>query len=283
MPRPIPISLLAAVVSVTSVVLCCRMEASKSPGKLRQKGTVRVNARDGAQMVWVPPGRFMMGTNITDPSVSRRERPLHPVSLTRGFWLYRTPVTNAQYARFLKANPGQRLPKYWLDPRFSAPTQPVIGVTWKDAHAYAVWAGARLPTEAEWEFAARGPKSATYPWGESPPDATRGEFGHASPRGDGLQAVGRYPAGASWCGALDLTGSVMQWCQDYYSDYSSAKQVNPLCTTLGEGNRIARGSAWCHGALMARACSRYHNSEVSRFYVIGFRLALSEADAAVRQ
>jgi hypothetical protein len=113
---------------------------------------------DGAEMVLVSAGEFTMGSNDYDD-----EKPVHQVSLD-AFYIDKYEVTNALYRKFMQAT-GRQAPAYWNDKNFNAPNQPVVGVSWDDAQAYCAWAGKRLPTEAEWEKAARGTDARIYPWG----------------------------------------------------------------------------------------------------------------------
>ena len=167
-------------------------------------GTVR----DG--FVWVPAGKFLMGTPVDfkeahDPD----ECPQRTVELTRGFWIARDEVTNAEYALFLadlkltgthaKCNPNEpkdkdHTPAFWEDKNLNVPNQPVVGVDWWDASSYAAWAGMRLPTEAEWEYAARGPDGRKFPWGETwPPVALQGNFADESAKDiEGLEIIKDY-------------------------------------------------------------------------------------------
>jgi formylglycine-generating enzyme required for sulfatase activity len=121
---------------------------------------IRVNAKDGTQLIRIPAGEFWMGSD----DGPKEQRPRHRVHLDE-FYIARHPVTNAQYAQFLKETGGDE-PPWWDDKRFNQPNQPVVGVTWNDAMAYCKWAGLRLPTERQWEKAARGDRRADLAVGE---------------------------------------------------------------------------------------------------------------------
>ncbi len=243
--------------------------------------TQPVSATQPFDMIWIPAGTFTMGTpddfkDAHDPD----ECPQRTVTLTRGYWLARHETTNAEYARFLDAvvhagsddkwahpqqpkGPGGKqkdhTPKYWSDANLNKPKQPVVGVDWWDAYAYAAWAGLRLPTEAEWEYAARGRDGRLFPWGNQwPPPAATGNFADedAAKAVSDIQPIGGYsdgqiytapvgsfPAGASWCGAMDMAGNVWEWCADRYAPYDRAQNVDPTGPPDATG-RVVRGGSW---------------------------------------
>ena len=203
-------------------------------------------------MVYVPAMEFEMGSTEGDSD----EQPVHTVALD-GFWIDQTEVTNAQFAVFLNERGNQTEGGVtWLDlededclveqsggefrPRSGYADHPVIEVSWYGATAYCGWVGGRLPTEAEWEYAARGPDGHIYPWGNDAPTCERAQFsgcsGHTVP-------VGSLPAGASWCNAQDLAGNVWEWVEDWYGEYPSGRQVNPTGPSSGE-RRVLRGGSW---------------------------------------
>jgi hypothetical protein len=141
-----------------------------------------VEERTGIQFLWVPGGRFWMGSGADEEDAFENEKPRHLVEVS-GYWLAETPVTNRQYEIFLQEQRGSREPKYWRDRQFNQPEQPVVGVSWLAATVFCQWLSERLgqrvelPTEAQWEFAARGEAGRKYPWGEEEPDETRARYG----------------------------------------------------------------------------------------------------------
>jgi formylglycine-generating enzyme required for sulfatase activity len=168
--------------------------------------------RDG--MVRIPGGTFTMGAEAAD---SPDAYPRHRVAV-RPFWIDRCEVTQAEYAAFCRAT-GHKAPVTWRDgaPQPRRERWPVTNVTWHDASAYAAWAGKRLPTEAEWEYAARSADGRTYPWGEAAPKGLAALEDEPS-----LGGVGRFAAGASPFGCLDMCGNVWEWVQDWYGPYPEA-------------------------------------------------------------
>ena len=252
--------------------------AATAPATATPTEPTRVNASlgdtwtrpvDDMVMVYVPAGEFQMGSTTSDD-----EEPVHTVTLD-GFWLDRTEVTNAQYGKCVtadKCDPSD----YSGDSRFNGDDQPVVGVSWHDAVAYCEWAGGRLPTEAEWEYAARGPEGLTYPWGNVAPTCNLANYwgkdggciGKTTP-------VGNYPSGASWVGGLDLAGNVWEWVADWYGSYPSGRQVNPTGPESGE-TRVLRGGSWNLNEYNTRGANRWYTPS-GTLYNGGFRCGVSAA------
>jgi formylglycine-generating enzyme required for sulfatase activity len=213
-----------------------------------EAGSERTSSVDGMPAVYVPDGTFRMGG--MDPDVDRDEEPPHNVTM-KGFWMDKLEVTNAMYTLCVQASAceppqtfkSQTQESYFNNPDFN--DYPVVYVTWFQADTYCKWAGRRLPTEAEWEYSARGSDYRTYPWGDDRPDSSRGNFNYFV--GDTTR-VGNYPAGASPFGVLDLSGNVAEWVADYYDVdyYSQGVTSNPT----GPGarseffNRVVRGGSF---------------------------------------
>ncbi|MGD8555615.1 MAG: SUMF1/EgtB/PvdO family nonheme iron enzyme [Anaerolineales bacterium] len=259
----------------------------------------RTRVRDGMVLVYVPAGQFEMGSGHDE-----RARPVHTVSLD-AFWIDQTEVTNAMFSMFLNEQ-GNQVEEgvSWLEPgaghrgivyghieerdgefRPSAGNEdyPVIEVSWYGAAAYCAWVGGRLPTEAEWEYAARGPQAWAYPWGNDF-DGTRANYcdinctysWRDTNYSDGFAlwtAVGSYPNGASWCGVLDMAGNVWEWVGDWWSDdyYAHSPAHNPQGPESGTLH-IARGGSWFDEGGQAGAARRAVLTPSSyRMHWVGFR------------
>jgi formylglycine-generating enzyme required for sulfatase activity len=223
-----------------------------------------VKGDDGAEMVLIPAGEFTMGGTDDED-----EKPVRRVHLD-AFYIDKFETTNALYERFMRAT-GRSAPEYWTSGSFNGASQPVVGVTWQDAEAYCAWAGKRLPTEAEWEKAARGTAGAKYPWGEQW-DATRAnsnesKLGRTAP-------VGSYPSGVSPYGVHDMAGNVWEWVADWYrKDYYQRSPVrNPTGPDSGT-LRVLRGGAWYGNPFSLRTASRDGSSPGYRSSSVGFRCA----------
>ncbi len=238
-------------------------------------GSTEVSPVDGMVMMYVPSGTFQMGSM----SGHGNEQPVHSVTLS-AYWIDRTEVTNAQYAQCTAAGkcsaPDET--SSFTRSRYYGNTiygnYPVIYVNWDDARDYCAWAGRRLPTEAEWEYAARGSDGRTYPWGNSNPTCDLTNYGGCV--GD-TSEVGSYPSGASPFGALDMAGNVFEWVNDWYKAiYPSAPQTNPQGGS-SPSYHLRRGGSWVNPEDTIRSTYRApHNTTYFHFYLVGFRCARSQ-------
>jgi formylglycine-generating enzyme required for sulfatase activity/serine/threonine protein kinase len=229
---------------------------------------------DGVEMVRAPAGCFMMGSD--DGYLN--EKPAHRVCFDDPYWIDQTEVTNGQFAAF---NGQAESSSY-----FSGDDRPREEITWTEAQAFCESRGARLPTEAEWEYAARGPEAWEYPWGD---DFDGNKIAWNRDTSEGSASVGSLPAGASWVGALDMSGNVWEWVADwadwqlwdvgYYASLEDGA-INPTGPASGE-YRVLRGGSWGYGAtVLYRAAFRDFKMPVTREYDIGFRCARSDNETA---
>jgi len=236
-------------------------------------------------MVYVPAGEFLRGTpdeqverilaEFPDwpPEALENERPARRIYLS-AFFIDLHPVTNAEYRAFLEAT-NHRPPFHWnagLWPADQA-DHPVVFVSQEDARAYAAWAGKRLPTEAEWEKAARGTDGRLWPWGnEWDPERCHGRERQSR----GTVPVGSYPGGVSPYGCQDMAGHVWEWCADGYeaSYYRTAPDRDPPGPAESRYG-VLRGGGWVSTAVEVRCAARYRYVPTSRFlHFAGFRCAL---------
>ncbi len=228
---------------------------------------------DHIPRVFIPAGQFEMGN-----SYDKNVMPAHVVEL-RSYWIDRTEVTNAQYGQCVTEGVCQQpvrlssytRPEYFGNPEYN--DYPVIYVTWDDADTFCRWAGARLPTEAEWERAARGSDGRIYPWGNEWPQASLVNFnfsiGDTSPANDDA-------SGASPYGVLNMAGNVAEWAADWFQgDYYSQ---SPLSNPMGPGatgSHVVRGGSWLDNPNAVRADLRVGYPSESAFVNLGFRCAES--------
>jgi formylglycine-generating enzyme required for sulfatase activity/serine/threonine protein kinase len=280
--------------TVTPIVTPTKMP---SPPLEAVLGDTWTRPQDRVVMVYVPDGTFQMGSND--------EKPVHLVTLS-AFWIDQTEVTVAQFRRFVQAQNYQteaeeRGESYtyvggswqltkgtnWQHPFEPTSTaedkHPVLHISWNDARTYCVWAGGQLPTEAQWEYAARGPEGYSYPWGNDF-DCERGDFDdeieidYNSVRLFGLSCdgymrtapVGSFPEGKSWVNALDMAGNVWEWTADWYAEYSPESQTDPQGPADGY-YRVVRGGSWNSTQNYVRSAKRDSYTPTNTNYNTGFR------------
>lgn len=243
---------------------------------------------DDMVLIYVPAGEFTMGSNDGEPN----ERPVHTVYLD-AFWIDQTEVTNKQYQACVGAGacePPSVIISYvqksdcygksCIYPHdyygnIEYDDYPVIYMSWNQANSYCAWTGRQLPTEAQWEKAARGPDGRIYPWGNYEPNGTL--LNYNSIIGDTTK-VGSYPAGKSLYGAFDLAGNVWEWVSDWYSGdyYQSSPTANPLGPDSGDGHVLRGRSLGSYGGYSVRSSYRYwaYPNDASKGDV-GFRCAIN--------
>jgi len=228
-----------------------------------------VTGKDGASMVLVPAGEFLMGSNDGDAS-EKPERRVH----VDAFYIDKYEVTTTHYSKFLQET-GQEQPYKWDEvSQVRDGDRPVIGVTWHGADAYCAWAGKRLPTEAEWEKAARGTDGRKYPWGNEEPTSRHANFNKSSWNGYAtLTAVTDHEAGKSPYGIYDMAGNVWEWVADWYGgNYNSSPSRNPTGPASGQF-RALRGGSWDDDAGYLRSAARSGDHPTLRVNSVGFRCA----------
>ena len=292
-------TILSSASTVALVVGLCATHARAATSK--PGPTERTSPRDGALQVWVPPGTFIMGVDDPQMVYEHAERPAHEVTLTRGFWMDKYEVTNAQYARFLNTYMqkekhtqrhkivGAALGMVDLDhalcgivldkktqkfaPRPRRGRLPVMPLRWTGASRYGVTMGKRLPTEAEWEYAARGAKGLKYPWGNPwRPKWANVATGKPAP-------VGTHPKDASPFGVMDMAGNVREWVNDKFDAkyYSTSPAKDPV-NAAGRWQyvrRVIRGGGFAFTEWDSRTTSRGNRRYIYYPVGTGFRCAES--------
>jgi formylglycine-generating enzyme required for sulfatase activity len=232
-----------------------------------EKGFWEADYGDGIIMVYIPPGEFTMGSNDND-----NEKPLHTVFLD-GYWMGKYEVTFDQYDKYCEEK-NKSKPS---DQGWGREKRPVINVSWDDASAYCKWMSEKtglnfkLPTEAQWEKAARGTDSRMYPWGNGEPDETLANFDKNI---DKTSPVGSYPNGASPFGLLDTAGNVWEWCNDWYGSdyYKKSPTKNPPGPEIDSKKRVQRSGSWNYDAGYLRCAFRGNGTPSLCFDFVGFRL-----------
>ncbi|MBI4739303.1 SUMF1/EgtB/PvdO family nonheme iron enzyme [Candidatus Woesearchaeota archaeon] len=238
-------------------------------------GSTQVSKADGMTQLYVPAGSFTMGSEAG----YAQDKPTHTVTLD-AFWIDKTEVTNAMYILCVKVGKcreplslkSDKRDSYYGNSGFD--NYPVIYISWENANAYCGWAGRRLPTEAEWEKAARGTDGrSTYPWGDATPDVNKLNYY------DNIKdttEVGKYPSGASPYGVLDMAGNVWEWVNDWYDEnyYRASPLQNPIGPISGQ-YRTLRGGGWDNVGYDVRVSVRNRVTPTIVTNNIGFRCALS--------
>lgn len=231
-----------------------------------------VSTASSETMVVVPAGWFLRGQD-DGPQSSRPQRWVY----LDAFAIDRTEVTNAAFVEFVTTT-GTQVRDLDLQATAERPNDPASGIIWKHADAFCQWAGKRLPTEAEWEKAARSADGRRYPWGDEW-DPSRANTADGGP-GD-VMPVGSFPAGASPCGALDMAGNVAEWVTDYFDAayYSYAPDYNPLGPTRVV-DHVLRGGSWASPAAHALTFFRDSSHDVTPNSRVGFRCAMTVTETA---
>lgn len=306
---------LILMINFTLILTACKPAPAPAgsqiiPIEKPSSGSIQVSPIDGMTMRFVPSGEFLMGSSNQNAPVETR--PQNTVFLD-DYWIDQTEVTNAMFSVFVGNTGIQTMAEKmdasfdinvrsgnsyisgmnWQHPQGSTSDlsdledHPVVHVTWWDAQAYCKWAGRRLPTEAEWEKAARGTDGRSYPWGESLPAGNLANIADINSNtkwadksiNDGFEytaPVSSYPDGESPYGVLDMAGNVMEWVQDWYDStyYSQNISNNPQGPSSGE-EKTFRGGSWSDGGELSRSENRLKFHPSASFNVIGFRCAAS--------
>ena len=289
--------------SVFPTTLTPTVPSTSTPGL----DSTQISDQDGMVLVYIPASTFTMGSFNLDKDARSDEKPAHTVYLD-AFWIDLTEVTNAMFAKFVAAmnfktdaekggwgftwtgstwvqvNGADWRHPFGLGSDIRGMEQPpVVQVSWNDARAYCDWAGGRLPSEAQWEKAARGPDGRMYPWGNQPLAGNLLNFADRNLNvdwadksiNDGYEfiaPVGSYPAGASYYGVLDMAGNVWEWVADWYDEtyYAKSPDANPTGPLSGE-YRVLRGGSWRNLASNVRVAIRSGNLPEFRLVTLGFR------------
>jgi len=278
------------------VVLCLLFNVSLlfAADQLPQALLTPPMGKDGAPMVMVPAGSFPMGVPQGDRDGGRDEYPRHDVFVDT-FFIDKFEVTNGRYLQFVKAT-GHRVPQNPNNPTRnlwqgdtiadSVTDRPVINVDWFDAEAYCTWAGKRLPTEAEWEKAARGEDGRIFPWGNQMAGLSRANFGRTGLSGPvrdrperlllypPIISVDKYDNSVSPYGLFQMSGNVAEWVADWYDPkyYATAPDKNPKGPEKGT-QRSFRGGGWIDSTPSVRSAQRNGTNPNTKMNWMGFRCA----------
>jgi len=257
------LTILFAIALLTSCTSTAPSVPTITPTPDKPLGTNKQSALDGMTQMYIPASKFQMGTHAEEDWVGEDEFPQHEVYLN-SFWMDKTEVTNAEYKKCVQAgncvapysNASETRKSYYDNSEFY--DYPVIQVDWAQAQVYCQWAGRRLPTEAEWEKAARGPYGQTFPWqGEGyGSDFSNFDIYHDWPNADTTQ-VGSFPKGASFYEVMDMAGNVYEWIEDWYAIdyYQHSPAEDPTGPDQGV-KRVIRGGAWTSDWVFLRSAAR---------------------------
>ena len=294
----------STLLSATDILLSATPNASSTPFNIPDSpilGDTWTRPTDGETMVYVPGGKSLMGSSISqaqnaweecqklygkdscgEEGLYMDETPQHFVTLS-SFWLDRTEISHSQYMLCV-ANGVCEVPNYASIMPFNLGDHPVVGVSWENAMTYCAWAGAKLPSEAQWEYAARGEPGLMYSWGNDFDgnllnycDAKCAESYHANDFNDGFPEtapVDIYQAGASWNGALNLNGNVCEWVNDWFGPYNSSEQADPTGPSSGT-YKVVRGGSWINDLLGVRSTNRSFPDPSERSKIVGFRCVIN--------
>jgi formylglycine-generating enzyme required for sulfatase activity len=266
---------------------------SEEPPSSPSDGDTWTSDKDGMVLVYVSAGDFMMGAREFDEQAEPDEMPLRTVTLD-AFWIDKTEVTNAMFAAFLTEqdnktegggawyeadSPDAKIavvgPNWEVEEGFE--DYPVVEVTWYGAQAYCQWVGRTLPTEAQWEKAARGTDGRIFPWGNTQPNCSVANFYTGSQScADGIAEAGTYGGTASPYGALDMAGNVWEWVADWYKSnyYKDAPTENPAGPDTGS-NKVFRGGSFESGPRTLRTSERNSEAPGEARYRTGFRCLMN--------
>jgi formylglycine-generating enzyme required for sulfatase activity len=273
-------TVLLATASYLLAILFLTWSGSFGFGRFQPPLQREILGKDGAPMVLIPGGFFTMGSDAFEDN----ERPVHRVFLNP-FYIDKYEVTTSRYAKFLQATKRAK-PFKWneVDLRRDA-DRPILGVTWDDARTYCQWVGKLLPSEAEWEKAARGADQRVFPWGNEEPTPERGNFNQAWRGYATLAVVGSFESGKSPYGVYDLSGNVSEWVADGYAPdyYRSSPVLNPRGPSAAETAepfpldrsrlKVIRGASWISGTKGMRSTVRAGDPPYNQHGDVGFRCA----------
>ena len=244
-----------------------------------EPGSARINPIDGQEYAWIPPGSFRMGCVPEDDQCDDDEKPLHFVEISRGFWMARAHTTVRAYEQFVAATKEEMPTAPFFNLEWKEKDHPIVRIKWAHADSFCKWAGGRLPTEAQWEYAARGGEEGfIYPSGNflTHEDANYEDTGGRD-RWDYTSPAGSFPPNAY--GLYDMAGNVWEWVADWYhaKSYSHLPSKDPQGPSRGY-ERVIVGGSWFNAARVLRISDRFKLYEVSRSFDVGFRCVWDGAE-----